>query len=295
MPAITTITDPSGIDWAFDGTTGYWEGPGKKGFHGTTYQHYRDESPMVSGAFWRGVRALPRELFLPIVIRDVNRDQLLAKRRALVKALSPVNGNECVIASSWPDGSIRRIRCRYVDGFDAGEQGPGEYGVTVMRYGLRFIADDPYFYGDEITEQYSLAPQTRTELPIPGTDTFYEVVSTPLLAAGSVIFNAGDVDAYPVWQFIGPFTQIIAENETSGKTFTILYTAATSTNTLSLVTEPGQSYLVDETGVNKWDSLVAGYQLWPLVSGNNIVNITLTGPTTDSIAILTYNPLYEAD
>lgn len=299
MPAVTTITDPDGIDWPLDGMNGYWEATGKKGFHGTTYQHYRDESPMVAGAFWRGVRALSKELFIPIVIRDTNRDACLAKRRALVKALSPVRGSgECVIASSWPDGSTRRIRARYVDGFEAGEQGPGEYGITVMKYGLRFQADDPYFYGDKVTLPYSLAASTRTELPIPGADTFYEVVTSPLLAAGTVINNPGDVDAYPTWQFIGPFTQIIAQNVTSGKSFTISYTAAAMTNTLSLVTDPGESYLVDENGVNRWNALVAGYQLWPLVSkgnGDNVVNITLTGPTTDSSSILTFYPLYEAD
>lgn len=296
MPAITIITDPDGTDWALDGLNGFWEAPGKKGFHGTTYQHYRDESPMVAGAFWRGVRATPKELFLPIVIRDPNRDLVLAKRRAIARALSPVRGSgECVIASTWPDGSVRRINARYVDGLEGGEQGPGDWGVTVIKYGLRFIADDPYFYGDEITENYSLAPQTRTELPIPGADTFFEVVSSPLLAAGSVVTNLGDVDSYPIWNFIGPFTQIIAQNATSGKTFTIVHTAATSANTLSLVTEPGESYLVDENGVNRWDKLTAGYQLWPLKSGDNTVNISLTGPTTDSAAILRYRPLYEAD
>lgn len=296
MPAITTITDPDDVDWAFDGTSGYWEAPGKKGFHGTTYQHYRDESPMVAGAFHRGVRALPKELFLPIVIRDTDRDACLAKRRALVKALSPVRGDGvCVIASAYPDGSVRRINARYVDGFEAGEQGPGEWGVTVYKYGLRFMADDPYFYGDEISETYSLAPQTRTELPIPGTDTFFEVVSSPLLAAGSTIDNQGDVDAYPIWEFTGPFTQIVATNVTSGQTFTISHTAASTADTLSLVTEPGESYLVDEAGANQWNSLVAGYQLWPLVSGINTVNITLTAPTTDSKAILRYRPLYEGD
>lgn len=295
MPAVTTITDPNGTDWALDGTVGLWEAPGKKGFHGTLYQHYRDESPMVAGAFWRGVRALPRELFVPVALHYLNRDDLLAKRRALAKALSPIRGRECTISSAWPDGSVRRIKCRYVDGLDAGEQGPGAYGVTTMKYGLRFIADDPFFFGSLITQNYSLAPQTRTELPIPGADTFFEVVSSPLLAAGTTVTNIGDVDTYPTWQFIGPFNSIIAQNVTTGKTFTITYTAATSANSLSLVTEPGESYLVDESGTNRWDKFTAGYQLWPLVDGDNLVNITLTGANTTSSAILQYNPLYEAD
>jgi len=296
MPAaITIITDPYGNDWPLDGTNGYWEAQGKKGFHGVSYQHYRDDSPMVAGSFWRGVRALPRDLFLPIVIRDTDRNACLAKRRALVKALSPAKGGECIIMSAYPDGSTRRIRCRYVDGFPDGEQGPGEYGVTVYKYGLRFMADDPYFYTDTITNEYSLAPQTRTELPIPGADTYFEVVSSPLLASGSIIDNLGDVDAYPTWTFVGPFSQIIATNTESGKTFTIQYAATSSANTLSLVTEPGESYLVDENGVNRWNALVAGYQLWPLVSGENVVNVGLTDPTTDSKAIIRYTPLYEGD
>lgn len=296
MPiAVTTITDTFGNDWVLDGTNGVWEGQGKKGFHAPTFQHYRDESPAVAGAFWRGVRTLPRDLFIPVVITRQNRDDVLELRRQLIRALNPMNG-ECVVSSAWPDGSVRRIRCRYVEGMDAGEQGPGNMGVTAMRYGLRFMADDPYMYGDEIVTTWSLAPQTRTELPMPGADGMYEVVSSPLLGGGGVtIFNPGDVDAYPTWSFTGPFTQIVATNATTGKSFTIDYTAASGSNRLDLVTDPGTSYLVDESGQNRWNTLTAGYKLWPLRGGDNEINISFAGATAASLATLTYMPFYGGD
>jgi len=294
MPAVTTITDPSGFDWILDGTLGMWEGQGKKGFHAPTYEHYRDQSPAIAGGFYRGTRAIPRELFLPIVIRDQNRDNVLARRRALIRAISPLKG-ECVIKSSWPDGSARSIRCRYLDGIDAGEQGAGEYGITVLRYGLRFIADDPYMFGDPVPSQWDFVASSRLELPIPGADTFFEVVSSPLLASGAIIVSDGDVDSYPSWTFIGPFTQIALSNVTTGKSFTINYTAATNADIIYVVTDPGESYIVDQSGTNRWNTLAAGYSLWPLASGTNTINVTLTGASTGTSALMTYSPRYEAD
>jgi hypothetical protein len=294
MPAVTTITDPSGFAWILDGTLGMWEGQGKKGFHAPTYIHYRDESPAIAGGFYRGTRAVPRELFLPVVIRDQNRDNVLARRRALIRAISPLKG-ECVITSAWPDGSSRSIRCRYLDGIDAGEQGAGEYGITVLRYGLRFIADDPYTFGDTVPSQWDFTASSRLEIPIPGADTFFEVVSSPLLASGAVINNTGDVDSYPSWTFIGPFTQVTLGNSTTGKSFTMLYTAASSANKLFVITEPGGTSIVDETGVNRWNTLTAGYSLWPLVVGSNTINVALVGASAGTSALMSYRPRFEGD
>lgn len=183
--AVTTLTDPFGTDWVLDGTLGIWELNGKKGFHAGSYTHFRDESPAVDGAFWRGVRANVRDLFLPIFFRGTDRNVVLAQRRSLIKAISPRNGS-CVITSSWPDGTSRFITCRYVDGMEAGEQGPGEWGVTALKYGLHFIADDPYFNSDQVTINWALLVSTRTELPVPGSDTVFESVTAPQLIISDI-------------------------------------------------------------------------------------------------------------
>jgi hypothetical protein len=445
----TTIIDPSGTAWLLDGSQGIWEMNGRKGFHGATYVHYRDDSPAVNGAFWRGVRTTVRELFIPIFIMDPsganNRDVVLAARRSLAAAIAPGRG-ECTIISAWPDGSVRQINARYVDGFDAGEQGPGEYGITKIKYGLRFIADDPYFAGEEVFSSWALASSGRLELPMPGADTLFEVVTAPLLtssapvstlntnsgfesgtsnwaglggtfsidtgtftegtqsgkivpdgvtanaqmasdqvavvggqayvaqgwlrcatarlidlnvnwfdaahaflsaslgpvtvaastwtftshtftappaaayasilptvpltppaadvlwaddivlglAMGNTIVNEGDSDAYPVWTFGGPFSSVTLQNLTTGQTLTLNYTASI-TDHLVLTTKPGETSLVDQNGINRWSSLQAGYQLWPLAQGVNSVNVGMVGPTIDSSVTLSYTPLYEGD
>jgi Phage tail protein len=193
MPvAVTTITDPSGTAWVLDGSAGVWELTGKKGFHAGTYVHFRDESPAVDGAFWRGVRATVRDLFVPILFRGTDRNAVLAQRRNLIKAISPRNG-QCTITSAWPDGSVRSIVCRYADGIEAGSQGPGEWGITAVSYGLHFVADDPYLIGPMSTTSWSLLVSTRTELPVPGADTNFEMVTSPQLissiTAGPINLN----------------------------------------------------------------------------------------------------------
>jgi len=291
--AVTVIVDPSGKEWPLDGTRGMWRQPGRKGFHAPSYTHYRDESPAVDGAFWRGVRATIRELFIPVVIIGDTRADLLTARRELIAAISPKRG-ECTIVSRQPDNTYRSIDARYVSGME-GEEGRGAYGVRIMTYGLTFVADDPYLYGPPIPLKWGSGDVTRTELPIPGADTFYEVVSASRILGDSTVDNTGDVDAYPLWVFNGPFTAIELANETSGKSLTLTHTAATSADTITIDTRPGQTSIVDETGTNQWAALTAGYSLWPLVPGVNDLSIQVTGSTEDTRASMTYKPRYESD
>lgn len=289
--AVTTITDPSGHDWVLDGSAGIWLGKGKAGFHAPTYAHFFDEPPLLDGAVWRGVRATTRTLTLPIAIVAADRDVLVATRRALIRAISPRRG-QCVISSAYPDGSVRRIKARYLDGMEGTEGGVD--GIVRATYGLRFIAEDPHMYGDPIASSWSTGASSRTELPIPGADTFFEVVSSPLITGGVTITNPGDVDAYPVWTFSGPFTSIVAANNTTGKSWTVTYTAAGTGNSIVVTTTPGNTSVVDETGTNRWATLTAGYSLWPLISGDNMVTFTVAGATGSSLATMSYMPRYEA-
>jgi Siphovirus-type tail component, C-terminal domain len=290
--AVTTIIDPSGREWPLDGTSGLWLQPGRKGFHAPNYVHYRDESPAVDGAFWRGVRATVGDLFIPLAIVGRTRNDLLTTRRQLIAAVSPKRG-ECTIVTSYPDAERRAINARYDSGME-GEEGKGAYGVTVMRYGLRFIADDPYHYGDPITTNWGSDTTTRTELPIPGADTAYEVVTAAQVLGAATILNTGDVDSYPIWTFTGPFTAITLANNTSGKTLTLTHTAATSADRIVIDTRPGLASIVDEAGANAWAGLTAGYALWPLLPGDNDINIAVSGTTAATTASMTYRPRYEA-
>jgi hypothetical protein len=290
--AVTTIVDPQGREWPLDGTNGLWLQPGRKGFHAPNYVHYRDESPAVDGAFWRGVRTTVGDLFVPIAVVGYDRNALLAVRRQLMAAISPKRG-ECTIVSSYPDAGRRSIKGRYDSGME-GEEGKGAYGVTIMKYGLRFIADDPYWFGDSVTTSWGSDAVTRTELPIPGADTFYEVVTAAHVLGQATLFNPGDVDTYPIWTFTGPFSGITLTNNTSGKTLTLTHSAASGADRIVIDTTPGNTSIVDEAGVNQWAGLTAGYSLWPLVPGVNDIDIAVAGTGTATTASMTYRPRYEA-
>jgi phage-related protein len=270
-----------------------WRQPGRKGFHAPSYTHYRDESPAVDGAFWRGVRATVRELFIPIVILGDTRADLLATRRSLIAAISPKRG-ECTIISRQPDNTHRSIDARYVSGME-GEEGKGPWGVQLMTYGLTFVADDPYMYGPTIPLKWGSGDVSRTELPIPGSDGFYEVVSASRILGDSVVDNLGDVDAYPTWEFSGPFTEIELTNTTSGKSLTLTHTAATTADTITITTRPGDTSVIDQDGVNRWAALSGGYSLWPLLPGRNEISIQVTGSTEDTGARMEYKPRFESD
>lgn len=182
MPAVVTITDPLGGVWPLDGSKGITVAPGRKGFQMTSYQHYRDESPALDGSFWRGSRALNRDLFIPIVISGLDRTTAKNTQRAITRAVSPRNGL-CTITVAQPDGTVRSIQARYADGIEAGDIGPGAWGVVNFKYGLHFVAERPFFNGPQSVTSWSVVPSTRPELPIPGSDTLFEVVTSPILTS----------------------------------------------------------------------------------------------------------------
>lgn len=283
--AVTTITDPDGRAWPLDDTDGLRAAPGRRGFHAPSYAHWRDESPAVDGAFYRGSRVPPRDLFLPVHLINGDPVRLLATRRGFVAALSPERG-ECVLTVAYPDGSSRHIRGRYLEGMEGAEDNGG-WGIPLVSYGLRFIADDPYFYGDDIPLDWQ-GTQSRTELPIPGADTFFEAVSGAQVLGVTRVDNTGDVDAWPFWTFHGPFTAITLANDSSGRSLTLTHTAAGTANAVTIQTRPGQTAILDEAGANLWNGLSAGYSLWPLLRGRNDITITVSGSTSATLARMVY-------
>lgn len=285
-----TITDPDDRAWPLDDTLGIRAALGRRGFHAPEYVHWADESPAVDGGFFRGVRVPPRELFQPVHIINPDPAALLATRRAFVAALSPERG-ECVITMAYPDGTRRYIAVRLLDGM-AGSEDMGGWGIPLVSYGLRFVAYDPYFYGDEVPDEWQ-GTQSREELPQPGADDLFEVVASPQVLGATTVDNIGDVDAWPYWEFAGPFTSITLDNESTGRSLTLTYTATDETEKVFIQTRPGYTSIVDQDDTNLWDDLSDGYSLWPLRRGLNDITITLAGADETTKAKMIYTPRFK--
>lgn len=287
---VTTLTDPAGRVWFLSGGSGgIWITPGRRGFHAPSYDFFEDVSPAADGAFFRGVRAPVRELFVPLFFTGTTREALTTLRRSFAAATSPRRG-ACVLTVAQPAGDRRSIEVWRGEGME-GEDGPGEWGVTAMRYGLVLRALDPFFYGDEVVQSWA-ASVTQAFFPFPHSATnFVKLVPSQVL--GSVtVENVGDVDAYPRWEIAGPSTAVTLANSTSGKTLTL--TASMSSSNKRLIdTRPGVATIADETGANKWAELAAGSALWTLQPGTNALSVTVTGSTSLTRATLTYRPRFE--
>lgn len=265
--------------------------PGLKGFDQPTFNYSYTESPGLDGAHLNRVRVPSRELFIPIYIEGDDRGDFLAKKRSFLQAMSPLGtAGAGQLHVGEGDSSVRYINAYYLDGAE-GDEGINAAGFHWCKYGLRFLAFDPFFYGAEI--QTATFRGDATEL-IP----FF---SSPFLGLhltqsqsfnGSTFLNvAGDADCYPVWKLNGPMDTATLTNVSSGLSFTLNYGLLTG-ETAIIDTTPGQKTAKLDDGTNIWNYLGPNPQLWPVAPYANEIDIQVTGITSATEVVLEYRPRF---
>jgi hypothetical protein len=116
---------------------------GAEGLDSPPYVFDLDESPALDGALFRSVRGGVRELFLPVRVTGADRGTFVARKRALVHAMSPKRGAG-VLEATELDATKRQIACYYVGGME-GEGGITESNSKSQKYPIRLRALDPYW------------------------------------------------------------------------------------------------------------------------------------------------------
>lgn len=270
-----------------DHASGFITLPGSQGLGMMPYQLLTDSLPALDGEVSKGVRSTARELFVPLYVEAPNRPAFLTKVRDLANTLDPRYGpGEFRVVQ--PDGSGRRIPCYYVNGLE-GDEGVDVSGLHWQKFGLAFRALEPawldlndvYFrwlVGSD-APFFPILPLTLSESQIIGTD-------LPLT-------NTGDEPAYPIWRITGRCTQIQLTNVTTGATLLLDHTQVNSANHVTIDTRPGIKTVLDEAGTNLWPSLGPDPQLWPLIRGTNVVNLTVVGTDVTSYIEMSYTPRYK--
>lgn len=169
-------------------------------------------SPFVHGQEYQGFVVNARELFLPVYLySDEGSDAWRLQDAAFWETLLPGKYGTLSVTTS---GGTRTIRARYADGGEAAvERDPHYFGW--QKYGIKLIADDPFWYGDDVTQTWR-EPVPRNWLTgMPGDS------GEPTSTGGSVMYimpantlstatvtNPGDVEAWPSWEVPGPFTAL---------------------------------------------------------------------------------------
>jgi Phage tail protein len=181
--------------------------------------------------------------------------------------MAPASGQ---ITIQRPDGTVRQIEVYTTSGINT-----PEVGVHNTLYTFTLQTPDPFWYNTDVQQLLFSISNATGILPL-----------LPIrFASGSVIgsanvLNTGGESTYPVWTITGPGTPTLTNN-TTGRSFA-LSAPISAGHIVQIVTQPGKQSVVDTTtGTNIWDSLVISSprDLWPLVPGNNSINIGMSGST----------------
>ena len=271
--------DPSGNEYPLNGDA-YLFLDGRKGFKGLPpMQAYTLETPLTDGDVSRFVLAKARPLEVHLLVKGGNITDYEQVRRVLQNGMNPKLGTgffRCMAA----DGSLRDVNCQYVDGF-AGDETWGVSSPQHEELILGFLAHDPYFY-DTVAQVLPFTASAATALfPIMPLK-----LSSSALASGNFsIFNAGDVEAFPVFTIAGPGTNPTLTNNTTGKSIsaTITLTAGQS-----LIIDTQAKTVKREDGSNQFSTLSFASVLWTLATGNNLLNLTMGGTGAGSQITVSY-------
>lgn len=265
--------------------------PGIRGFDAPTYQFAYTESPGLDGAHLNRVRVPSREVFIPIYIEGNDRGDYLTKKRALLSAMNPLGsfgpGRLFVIEG---DSTVRTIDMYYLDGAE-GDEGVDSAGFHWCRYGLRFIALDPFFYGSTV-EARTFRGDVAELKPFFGTPFFGLNLNKTLSFNGTVTLDVhGDVDSWPVWNIVGPLDSVTFINHSLGQSFQFTYPLLAG-QVATIDTTPGKKTVKLDDGTNLWDRLSSNPQLWPVAPYWNEIEITVTGVASATEISLEYLPRY---
>lgn len=274
------------------GANGIWTLPGVRGLDAPPFQLSYDEQPALDGGNARHVRALTREVFLPLHLEAPDRPSLLALKRGLIASLNPTYGPARITVTEG-DNTSRFLDAYYVSGAE-GDEGQDVAGFTWLRMGLTFRAMDPYWYsGTTVVRTFQ---STAGELVPFFSDPFLglHINRTHSLNQETQLTVSGDVETWPEWIITGPidsakFTRYDGATESSFE----LTTSLVSGDTVYIDTRPGQKQVTHvESGDNLWDSLGPNPNLWAVKPGQNTIRIDLEGTNNNTSVRLTYRPRF---
>ncbi|WP_157407440.1 phage distal tail protein [Actinomadura atramentaria] len=293
--ATVTWTSRSGVETIIsDWRRGFLITAGAKGLGMPQYQLYLRESGALDGDVVTGVRAKPREIFLPIAVFGADRAEALARRARLAAVLDPLSvngGGEGILSVAEPGAQPRSIRAYYTEGME-GTEGKDEAGWNWAKFGITLHASEPYWQGVETSMRWGIGGAEETFLPI-GPPKYLKVRTAQVIGTSMPISCPGDVRSYPRWTIRGPVASGARfVNQTLGVSWQ-LNRALAGTDVVVVDTRPRARTIVLNGTENLWPSLQPASDLWPLAPGENVVDMEVGGAGDTTSVELSFVPLYK--
>ena len=199
-------TDWTGRVWALsDYRSGaFLTDSGIRGMHLPPQTDHIATAAGVDGQSLRSFRVEARDVLWPVYIySDEASDQWLTHDASWWRGLQP--GRHGTWTVTTQNGSRRHLRMRGTGGADhAYRRDPSVSGWEL--YGVRALADDPYWYGDPVSASVG-DEQVADFIDPDGSPPLH--ISGGLALAGLELSNDGDVAAWPVWTAIGPHPDLV--------------------------------------------------------------------------------------
>jgi len=246
--------------------------------------HYRDENATIDGAYWRGLKYGPREVYWPThLFNDASTREWTDFDRAFWKSLHP--RREGVWSVTVPGVSTRTLRLRLTsDGSWAPEVDPTFFGWT--DYPITLQADQPLWVGGTIAREFEGVGGTPFFGGTTAGDPIIVIGSGRTLSTASIT-NPGDEDAWPRWKVTGPST--MATVAVAGHTVEIPVTLADATKWISIDSDPTVQSIVDQDGNDVFESM--GAIDFGAIPAGETVNLSLSMTGTGKIRV-EFDPLY---
>ncbi|MCW2917660.1 MAG: phage tail protein [Actinomycetia bacterium] len=185
---------------------------------------------------------------------------------------------------SRPDGTSRQIDVLCTDGPSQATDDATKSGLTWSSMVITLVAPDPLWSDAQTTQLEFATPPAGGGVPA-----MPPVVLDPSTILGSTtVTNDGDGDAYPIWTITGPGIPTIA-NTTTGLSFGLDVTLGVG-EVVTVDTRTGMQSAIDAAAANRWADLVRSSPraLWPLVPGDNALNLQMTGAGVGTKIAMSY-------
>lgn len=238
--------------------------------------------PLIPGSVVTAVYVTPRVLAWPVIIRDTDREALLTRIRGILSILNPQLGDGQLLVTNGSNSRV--LFCRYRGGFSAINE---SQGITTTRQVIKFYAADPFWYAPsqtELTAQQNFAPVNFFPvLPI--------TLASDSMETSASLENDGDIPAYPVITILGPASNVVMTNTTTGKLIEI-DTSIAAGETITIDARPRTRSVRDQDGDNRFSLLTADSSMWPMEIGTNQVEIEISGGDANTEVTVSYTPAY---
>lgn len=281
-----SLTGSNGDTIALDGVD-YVLNPQMTGF-GIPTPEVRIEPSAGDGGVHRHSKRGVRVVDMSVTVLGTDRADVQTKLRRLARLLQDTKGATQIVASFSDPGDPGFVNYSlYLNGHYTGgaeTQWGSDAGQTWCRWVLSFSCPNPFWQSSTL-ETFTIQANGDTGRGLLPKLTMLRVSSSTTLGVVNVD-NQGDVNAYPVWEFTGPITSLVA---TDG-TYSFGFASVPAGETYTVDTKAGT--VKDSSGANKYSMLSSAPKLFTLPPGPSTVSVRGFGDAGYSVT-LSYSPQFE--